>query len=197
MSGLRESKKAATRAQIARAAAALALDQGADALTIAAVSEAAGVSPRTFHNYFTAMDEALLEFMVGRVSELIDRLRDAPADAGLFDAIQWVIIEGLRGEAGVDTHLDSFASLFRISDLLLTMRGAAAIHDLDEQLRPLFDKLRARTPNLGPFEAEVAIRAAAAVAQTALELYFTLPEPKDPAAAAELIRRAFAVVRLA
>jgi AcrR family transcriptional regulator len=109
MSGLRESKKAATRAQIARAAAGLALEHGAEALTVAAVSEAAGVSTRTFHNYFTAMDEALLEFMVGRVTELINQLHDAPADAGLLDAIRWVIIEGLRGEAGVDTHLDSFA----------------------------------------------------------------------------------------
>ncbi|MDO5512701.1 TetR/AcrR family transcriptional regulator [Corynebacterium sp.] len=196
MSGLRESKKAATRAQIARAAAGLALDQGAEALTVAAVSEAAGVSTRTFHNYFTAMDEALLEFMVGRVTELTDGLRQAPADAGLLDAIRWTIIQGLQGDAGVDSHLDSFATLFRISDLLLTMRGAAAVHDLDGQLRPLFEKLRARTPDLDPFEAEVAIRAAATIAQTALEHYFTLPEPKDPAAAQELVRRAFAVVRL-
>ncbi|MDO5670869.1 MAG: TetR/AcrR family transcriptional regulator [Corynebacterium sp.] len=197
MSGLRESKKAATRAQIARAAASLALEHGAEALTVAAVSEAAGVSTRTFHNYFTAMDEALLEFMVGRVTQLIDQLRDAPSGAPLLDAIQWVIIEGLRGEAGADKHLDSFATLFRISDLLLTMRGAAAIHDLDEHLRPLFDKLCARTPDLDPFEAEVAIRAAATVAQTALEHYFALPEPKDLTTAEELVHRAFAVVRLA
>lgn len=197
MSGLRESKKAATRAQIARAAAGLALEHGAEALTVAAVSEAAGVSTRTFHNYFTAMDEALLEFMVGRVTELINQLHDAPADAGLLDAIRWVIIEGLRGEAGVDTHLDSFATLFRISDLLLTMRGADAIHDLDAQMRPLFDKLQARTPDLDPFESEVSVRAAATVAQTALEHYFALPEPKDPTAAEDLVRRAFAVVRLA
>lgn len=197
MSGLRESKKAATRAQIARAAAALALEHGAEALTVAAVSEAAGVSTRTFHNYFTAMDEALLEFMVGRVTELINQLRDAPADAGLLDAIQWAIIEGLRGEAGVDSHLDSFATLFRISDLLLTMRGAEAVHDLDEQLRPLFDKLAARAGHLAPFEAEIAVRVAAAIAQTALEHYFALPEPKDPAVAEELVRRAFAVMRLA
>ncbi|MDO5671010.1 MAG: TetR family transcriptional regulator [Corynebacterium sp.] len=196
MSGLRESKKAATRGQIARAAARLALDQGAEGLTVAAVAEAAGVSTRTFHNYFTAMDEALLEFLVGRVSDLIDQLRDAPADAGLLGSIEWVIIEGLRGDAGVDTHLDSFATLFRVSDVLLTLRGAAATHDLDCQLRPLFEGLRARTTGLDSFEAEVAIRAAATVAQTALEHCFALPGGHDPAAAEELVRRAFRVVQL-
>lgn len=197
MSGLRETKKAATRARIARAAAGLALEQGAEALTVAAVSEAAGVSTRTFHNYFAAMDEALTEFMVDRVTDLLGHLRHAPADASLFDAIQWVIIEGLRGHGGVDTHLDSFASLFRVADLLLTMRGAAAVHELDEKLRPLFDKLRTRATGMDDFESEVAIRAAAAVAQTALQHYISLPEPKNPAAAEELVRRAFDVVRLA
>lgn len=197
MSGLREAKKAATRAQIARAAAGLALESGAEALTVAAVSEAAHVSPRTFHNYFTAMDEALLEFLVQQVTDLLDHLGDVPANATLFEAIQWVIIEGLRGHGGVDNHLDSFASLFRVADLLLTMRGAAAVHDLDEKLHPLYEKLRTRATRMDDFESEVAVRAAAAVSQTALQQYFALPEPKDPAAAEELVRRAFAVVRLA
>ncbi|GAB3700858.1 TetR family transcriptional regulator [Corynebacterium nasicanis] len=196
MSGLRESKKAATRAEISRAAARLALDHGAEELTVAAVSAAAGVSTRTFHNYFAAMDEALVEFMVTRVSALLDRLREAPAEAGLFDAVEWVILDGLRGDGGVDTHLDSFATLFRVSDLLLTMRGAAAVHELDAQLRPLFEGLHSRTPHLDCFAAEVAVRAAAAVAQTALEHYVALPEPRDAAAAEDLVRRAFAVVRL-
>lgn len=196
MSGLRESKKAATRAQIARATARMALDHGAESLTVAAVSEAAGVSARTFHNYFTAMDEALAEFLVSRVGELVEQLRDAPADATLFDAVQWVIIEGLRGDAGVDQHLDSFATLFRVSDLLLTIRGIEAVHELDEQLRPLFDKLRRRATGLDPFEAEIAVKTAATISQAAIEHYLALPEPKDPAAAEELVRRAFAVVQL-
>lgn len=196
MSGLREAKKAATRAQISRAAVSLALEQGAEALTVAAVAEAAGVSTRTFHNYFTAMDEALVEFLVSRVSALMDRLREAPAEAGLLDAVEWAILEGLRGDAGVDSHLDSFATLFRVSDLLLTIRGADAVHELDAQLRPLFEKLATRAEHLDPFESEIAVKTAAIIGQTALEHYLALPEPKDPAAAEQLVRRAFAVVRL-
>ena len=60
---LREEKTAATRRAISEAAAALLLEEGAAAATVARVSERAGVSPRTFHNYFADIDEALEEFL--------------------------------------------------------------------------------------------------------------------------------------
>ncbi|MCS5479114.1 TetR/AcrR family transcriptional regulator [Corynebacterium sp. YIM 101645] len=196
MSGLRETKKAATRAQIARAAARLALDQGAEGLTVAAVSEAAGVSARTFHNYFAAMDEALREFLVTRVADLIGRLRQAPAEATLFEAVEWVLITGLWETGDDDNALDSFATLFRLSDVLHTLQGAAAWGQLDEQLRPLFEKLANRTSHLSPFESRVAVKVAVTIAQTALESYYALPAPRDPGEAEQLIRRAFDMVRL-
>ena len=55
---LRGERKAATRCAISEATAALLLEEGTAATTVARVSERAGVSTRTFHNYFADIDEA-------------------------------------------------------------------------------------------------------------------------------------------
>lgn len=53
---LRERRKRETSALIQRAALELARDRGIDGVTIEAICEAAGVSQRTFHNYFPFKD---------------------------------------------------------------------------------------------------------------------------------------------
>lgn len=192
MSGLRESKKAATRATLARAAASLALDRGAEGATVAAVAAAAGVSTRTFHNYFDSMEQALVEFILGRVSALADQLNGLPDDVGIFDAVQAVVIDGLERRHGA---LDSFATLFRISDVLQTLTGAQDRPGLSAHLRPIFETVRPRAGGLDEFGSRVAVNAAVAVAHTALETYYALPEPRDRADGEDLVRRAFSVLR--
>lgn len=194
MSGLREIKKAATRATLARAAARLALDRGAEGLTVAAVAQAAGVSTRTFHNYFASMEEALVEFIINRAVSLAEQLNDIPADIGLFEAVQEVVIAGLHRD---DAELDSFATLFRLGDVLQTLTGARDRPEFTEHLRPIFETVHPRVAGLDEFGSNVAVSAAVAVARTALETYYSLPEPRDGAVGEDLVRRAFAVVRLA
>src|SRR6478736_8144712 len=58
--GLRERKRVETRHRIADAAVDLTLEHGLDGATVEAISAAAGVSPRTFFNYFDSKDDALL-----------------------------------------------------------------------------------------------------------------------------------------
>lgn len=58
--GLRERKKRATRAALAEAAVRLAAEHGAEKVTVEAISAAAGVSVRTFFNYFDSRDEAFV-----------------------------------------------------------------------------------------------------------------------------------------
>ncbi|MCW5249683.1 TetR family transcriptional regulator [Streptomyces sp. SHP 1-2] len=58
--GLRERKKRATRAALAESAVRLAAEHGADRVTVEAISAAAGVSVRTFFNYFDSRDDAFV-----------------------------------------------------------------------------------------------------------------------------------------
>jgi AcrR family transcriptional regulator len=80
-SGLRERKKRATRAALVTAAVRLAAEQGAEHVTVEAISEAAGVSARTFFNYFDSRDEVFV--MIGAESSARVRLAVLEASPGL------------------------------------------------------------------------------------------------------------------
>ncbi|QTE30534.1 TetR/AcrR family transcriptional regulator [Pengzhenrongella sicca] len=58
--GLRERKKAARRAALTDAALHLVQRDGLDRATVEAICAEAGVSPRTFFNYFASKDDAVL-----------------------------------------------------------------------------------------------------------------------------------------
>ncbi|WP_083958991.1 TetR/AcrR family transcriptional regulator [Herbidospora mongoliensis] len=79
----RKRQKAARRQAIKLAAVRLALDRGLDALTVEAISEAADISPRTFFNYFSAKEDALVMEPSWTAEELgallAARPRDEPA----------------------------------------------------------------------------------------------------------------------
>lgn len=58
--GLRERKKRATRQALGEAALRLAAERGLEHLTVEDISEAAGVSARTFFNYFSGKEDAII-----------------------------------------------------------------------------------------------------------------------------------------
>lgn len=58
--GLRERKRRETRTAIEKATIELTISAGLDQTTIEAISERAGISPRTFFNYFDSKEDALL-----------------------------------------------------------------------------------------------------------------------------------------
>ncbi|MGW4351507.1 TetR/AcrR family transcriptional regulator [Nocardia sp. NPDC004582] len=93
--GLRERKKQATREALREAALRLALEQGPDNVRVEDIAEAAGVSPRTYNNYFSSRDQAIVAAVTGereaRVAAAVTarapevRLADAILDAVLAE----------------------------------------------------------------------------------------------------------------
>ena len=81
VTGLRERKKQQTRDEIARAAMKLFTKRGFDAVTVAEVAEAAGVSEKTVFNYFPAKEDLVLPDGHQRWYPLIDAIRERPAGA--------------------------------------------------------------------------------------------------------------------
>ncbi|SDT75085.1 TetR/AcrR family transcriptional regulator [Actinoplanes derwentensis] len=85
--GLRERKKAATRQALHEAALRLALENGPDQVTVEAVADEAGVSRRTFSNYFANKEEAFFYGDRRRMRLLADLVRDRPADEPPWTAL--------------------------------------------------------------------------------------------------------------
>lgn len=65
----------------------LAMEHGLERLTVEAIADAANVSRRTFSNYFTSKEEALLYGDQERVQELLDALRARPRDESPWTAL--------------------------------------------------------------------------------------------------------------
>lgn len=85
--GLRERKKQATRHALTAAAMRLALEHGFDGLRVEDIAAAAGVSPRTFNNYFPSREAAICAARTDQMRQLAAAVRARPAEEALLDAI--------------------------------------------------------------------------------------------------------------
>ncbi|MDX6719989.1 MAG: hypothetical protein QOJ63_2243 [Solirubrobacteraceae bacterium] len=91
--GRRDRKKAETREALRWAALRLALEHGYEQLTVEAITEAADVSLRTFFNYFTSKDDALLGPDPDRAAALAAGLADRPAGEPPVAALRAVFVQ--------------------------------------------------------------------------------------------------------
>jgi AcrR family transcriptional regulator len=85
--GLRERKKIATRRALSEAAMRLAIQRGLDNVLVEDIADAAGVSARTFNNYFTSKYEAICALSFDRSMRIGGALRERPAAEPLWSAI--------------------------------------------------------------------------------------------------------------
>jgi AcrR family transcriptional regulator len=102
MAGLRERKKAETRAALGWAAIHLAAERGYDNVRVEDIAEAAGVSPRTFNNYFSSKAEAIASRHLDRSLRTAAALRERPADEPLWAALTGAALEQFTRGPEVD-----------------------------------------------------------------------------------------------
>jgi len=91
--GLRETKKAAARLALASAVLRLATRDGIDRVTIDTVAAEAGVSVRTFHNYFSGKEDALVFFAAALFDSIVDRIESQPLDESFWSAVRSALVD--------------------------------------------------------------------------------------------------------
>jgi AcrR family transcriptional regulator len=97
--GLRERKKAATRQALHEASLRLAFEHGPENVTVEAIADEAGVSRRTFSNYFANKEEALFYGDLRRMRLLAGMIREQPAGSSPWQALT-AAAEGFYRELG-------------------------------------------------------------------------------------------------
>ncbi|RZU49187.1 TetR family transcriptional regulator [Krasilnikovia cinnamomea] len=178
--GLRERKKAATRAALSHAAWSLMITAGLSSVTPEAIAAAADVSPRTFRNYFASREEAILGELLQRHLALLDKLRGRPADEALWDGLEQILPQGVTEIVG---DRDSFAVLaeeIRRNPAMLA-QNLVVFQDAAIQMAAIFAERTATDLDADPGPRLLAAAVCAAIS-TSIDLWIsgaidrTLPE---------------------
>lgn len=155
MPSLRERKKADTRTRLAVAAVELLVAVGAERATVSAIAERAGVSTRTFHNYFAHREDAFVHFLREQVAEWVRQVEQAPADLSTLDVLRSTFHELYgRSEEEIDAARNLLVAGEQIGLLLSTEARSCIVEDI---LVPLYEAVGRRTPRLSPFRVRVLV----------------------------------------
>lgn len=160
--GLRERKKQATRAALRTAALRLALERGPDNVRVDDIAEAAGVSPRTYNNYFSSREQAIVAAVTAeRASRVATAVTTRPAEVGLAEAVIDAVV-AQYGDPG-DQARDALLMITTSPALRACyVDTAAAIEE------PLAAAIVERCPAVDRLTAQVLAAAVAAAAKLAL-----------------------------
>ena len=90
--GLRERKKQQTREALSWAALRLAVDRGLSNVLVEDIAAEAGVSPRTYNNYFSSKAEAITWRHLDRARRTADLLRARPSGEPLWESITYAVV---------------------------------------------------------------------------------------------------------
>jgi AcrR family transcriptional regulator len=104
--GRRERKKVATRAALRRAALRLAVRDGVDHVTVERIADEADIALRTFFNYFSSKEEAVLATAAVGAEALVARFRARPPEESVLHALREAVLEVMdRDDVAGDEHL--------------------------------------------------------------------------------------------
>jgi AcrR family transcriptional regulator len=124
---LRDRKKAETRAALTWAALRLTVERGFGGVRVEEIAAAAGVSPRTFNNYFSSKAEALAARHLDRCLGIAEELRAAPADEPLWDALTRAALARFGPDATAAADPTSIRSAARWAEGVRVMLAEPAV----------------------------------------------------------------------
>lgn len=195
MTGLRERKKADTRRALSDAALHLAFERGLDNVTREDVANLAGVSPRTFNNYFSGKYEALAYRQAERVRRSIAVLRERPADEPLWTSITHAVLTPLEEDFGDvygdENRVPNRHELVEIRKLLMQPQVRNSVpHYLFDELLQLIAERTGTDPHRDLYP-RLVMSVVRAVGDAAADAYVRANPPVPITA---LIREGFAAV---
>ncbi|QXV58736.1 TetR/AcrR family transcriptional regulator [Amycolatopsis sp. TNS106] len=142
--GLRERKRLETHRALATTAVRLVAERGLDQVTVEDISAAAGVSPRTFFNYFASKEDAVViahADTAERTQRTIDKFLAAPKEVSTPRAF----VDALKEDfAQVDENRDEWLGRMKAiqENATLHSRAVAMNHDT---IAPLIEAIARRT----------------------------------------------------
>lgn len=188
--GLRERKKLDTRRALSDAALALAFERGLENVTRDDIAARAGVSVRTFSNYFSGKYDALVYRQVERVRRSLVALRERPPGEPLWAAISAAMLQPLEDDGAADT-VPSAAQLAEVRKLLLTPEARTALSR--EVFADWVEAIAERTGTdaVGDMYPRLVVGVIHAVGEAAMDAY---ARADPPVAITALLRRGLADV---
>ncbi|MCX5414369.1 TetR/AcrR family transcriptional regulator [Streptomyces sp. NBC_00059] len=185
--GLRERKKRATRKALQSSAVALFRERGPEAVTVEDICADAGVSPRTFFNYFSTKEEAVFVLEEGAPELIRRRITERPSHETPLEAVHAVLAERL-GELTTGGILLGRAALLRERPELLP-RIAQTNRAVEDAV---VAAVAART---GLPDTDLYVRTTAAVAFAAQQAAVACWRPDSGDDAVTVLERAVGLVR--
>jgi AcrR family transcriptional regulator len=159
---LRDRKKLATREALRTAALRLALERGPENVRVDDIAEAAGVSPRTYNNYFSSREEAIVAAVTGELaSRVAAAVVDRPADVGLAEAVIDAVV-GQYTEPGDDAR-DAMLMITTSPALRACYIATVAAIEV-----PLAGAIAERCPKMDRLTADVLAASVGAAARVAI-----------------------------
>lgn len=160
----RTRRKLATHRALAHAARQLVMERGLTEVTIEEIADAAGVSPRTFFNYFSCKEEAIVGVDPSVLTALADDVEARPATESPIRAIGAVLVAA--------NDLPDAASRWMVRTELmrrhpeLAPRHMAGLVQLEAALTGAVARRLGVDPDTDPFPALVVATAVAALRST-------------------------------
>jgi AcrR family transcriptional regulator len=158
--GLRERKRAHSRALTVDVALELFAELGYDAVTVADICAAAEIAPRTFFRYFPTKEDVLAEPAREMAALLAAALATAPAELGDAEALSGALRQ--LGEHVV-AHQARLGVFFRVAAASSAVRANPFLH-LSGRERQLTEQLVRRRPVPEPPDWRTRLLVARAVA---------------------------------